>query len=279
MRNVRAWRWLGIPGLLYLAVAGLVAGCQRKLIYHPPHLTAEQLRPYQDRHRLLPWTNAAGARIGWWRPAPSHGPKSEPWLVFHGNAGSAAGRDYIIDPIQAGVGADVYVLEYPGYADRPGNPTEASLVAAGLESLDHISGRSPVVLVGESLGSGVASAVAGAAPDRIRAVLLLVPFRELAEAAASHYPWLPVRWLLRDRFPSHEHLARYPGPVGFVVAEADEVVPADSGRRLHAGFHGPKRLWVLPGESHWQGSNRNPSFYSEFDAWRRSVTPASGRPD
>lgn len=201
--------------------------------------------------------------------------------MFHGNAGSAAGRDYLIDPIQEGVGADVFVLEYPGYADRPGKPTEASLVAAGLEALSRIPDGAPVVLVGESLGSGVASAVAGAAPDRVRAVLLLVPFRELAEAAASHYPWLPVRLLLRDRFASHEHLARHPGPVGFVVAGRDRVVPPESGRALHGGFPGRKRLWEFPGEGHWEGSNRDPAFYSGFDTWRRSFTadsaPSPGR--
>jgi uncharacterized protein len=267
----RIRRWLLAPFAAYLGLAALVAGCQRKLIYHPPRLTAEQLRPYQERHRLQPWTNTAGLRIGWRRPTRTAEPKAGAWLVLHGNAGSAAGREYIFDPIQEAVDAEVFVLEYPGYADRPGKPSQESLVAASLEGLDLIPGREKVTVVGESLGTGVASALAGSRPDRIRGVLLLVPFRELAEAAASHYPWLPVRLLLRDRFPSSEWLTGYHGPLAVVVAGADEVIPPESGRRLFRSYPGPKRLWEFPGENHWEGSNRDAAFYREF--WNWMTTP------
>jgi pimeloyl-ACP methyl ester carboxylesterase len=255
-----------VPLLAYLGIAGLVAVYQRRLIYHPPRLTAEELRPYQERQGLLPWTNAAGLRIGWRRPC-GRAATAGTWLLLHGNAGSAGGLDYIIDPLQEGVPADVHVLEYPGYADRPGRPTQAALLDAASEAFETLAAAGPVTLVGESLGTGPACYLAGRYAGRVRGVLLLVPFRELAEAAASHYPWLPVRLLLRDRFPSHEWLRGYAGPLAAAVAGSDEVVPAESGRRLVADFAGRKRMWDFPGENHWQGSHRPPAFYAEAWAW------------
>jgi uncharacterized protein len=257
---------LAFPVLAYLGIAAFVGINQRHLIYHPPKRTAEQLIAVQQRYHLRPWTNSAGIRIGWWRPA-NGAATAGTWLITHGNAGSAGGRDYIIDPIQRGVAADVYVLEYPGYADRPGEPSQDSLLAAAREAFLTLPDRGPVTVVGESLGTGPACFLAGEFPDRVRGLILLVPYRELAEAAASHYPWLPVRLLLRDRFPAYEWLAKFKGPVAFGVAARDEVIPPDSGRGLYEGYAGRKRLWEFPGEDHWRGSNRPAEFYDEVWRW------------
>ncbi len=266
MKAKRLYALLAIPVLAYVGLAAFIGINQRQLIYHPPKLSATEARAGAEKHALLPWTNSAGVRIGWRRPS-RNASNAGVWLVTHGNSGAAAGRDYILDPIQAGTGAEVYVLEYPGFADRPGKPSQDSLLEAAREAFLALPENRPVTIVGESLGTGPACFLAGEFSDRVRAVVLLVPYRQLADAAASHYPWLPVRFLLRDRFPADEWLARYKGPVAFGVASSDEVIPPESGKQLYDGYAGRKRLWEFAGENHWRGSNRPARFYSEVWNW------------
>lgn len=262
----------------YVAMV-LTVGCvQRKLIYHPPALAPGEQDATVARAGLQSWTNAAGARIGWWRPGSRRSSGSV--LVVHGNAGAAAERSYLLDPIQQATGMDAYVLEYPGFSGRPGKPTQSTLTAAADEGLSILSsaGR-PVFVVGESLGTGVAAHLAGRHPQKVTGVILLTPFNALADAAGYHYPWLPVRWLLLDPYPSEVWLASYPGPVGVVVGTADRVVPAELGRRLYDGYPGRKRLWSFAGEDHWEASHRPPEWWMEaFGFLRGGANPTQPVP-
>jgi pimeloyl-ACP methyl ester carboxylesterase len=119
--------------------------------------------------------------------------------------------------------------------------------------------------MGQSLGSGIASAAVAARPDKIAGLILLTPFDSLAAAAATHYPWFPVRPLLRHRLDSDQNLAGYRGPVAFIVAENDGTIPPKHGERLYHLYTGPKRLWLVPGAGH-----------NDFDAlladWPRIVS-------
>ena len=280
MKSPASGGWAGtfgrIVGGVVFGYAALVltVGCvQRKLIYHPPGLAGGEQDAVVARTRLQPWTNGAGMRIGWWRPGGSSRPGSV--LVVHGNAGAAAERAYLLDPIQQATGLDVFVLEYPGFAGRPGKPSQATLTAAADEGLGILcSSRMPVYVVGESLGTGVAAYLAGHHPENVRGVVLLTPFNSLTAAAGHHYPWLPVRWLLMDPYPSETWLASYPGPVGVVVGTADRVVPADFGQRLFEGYSGRKRLWTFEGEDHWDASHRPAEWWAEaFGFLREGINP------
>ncbi len=258
-------RILRIIALLLAAYVGLVllvALLQRSLIYYPPQIPTAVLAGLAAERQMLPWTNAAGRRIGWQRPA-SIQPSAGAALILHGNAGSAVARDYLADPLQAAWPLDVFILEYPGYADRPGKPSQSTLLAAADEAAELLADRPPLFLIGESLGTGPAAYLAGRLGARVAGVLLLVPYNRLADVAAGHYPWLPVRWLLRDPFPADEWLATYPGPVGFLIAERDQVIPPKLGRALHDGFAGRKQLWVLPEADHEEANDRPPEWWEE----------------
>lgn len=108
----------------------------------------------------------------------------------------------------------------------------------------------PVVVIGESLGSGVAAAAAAQVPERVAGLILFTPWDRLENVAAHHYPWLPVRWLLREHYDSAAHLAGLGKPVWIAVAERDEVVPVELGIALHAGLRGPRQLFVMQGAGH-----------------------------
>jgi len=83
--------------------------------------------------------------------------------------------------------------------------------------------------------------------EQVAALLMITPWDRLENVASHHYPWLPVRWLLRDRYDSVVHLAGFERPVAVVVAAQDDIVPAEFGAALHDALPGPKRLWTVPG--------------------------------
>lgn len=243
-------------------------GCatfQRSLIYYPTTFTPVQVKFMAQSAKLERWCNAAGDPIGMKRLAPVS-PGQGQVLVTYGNGSSAVGCSHYADDIQKLANWDVFILEYPGYADRPGRPTQKTIFSAATEALQLLDSNRPVYLVGESLGTGVAAYLAGTYSNRIAGVVLIAPFTRLADAAAIHYSWLPVHWLLVDRFPSEVFLRQYHGPVGIIVGGCDRVVPEELGRRLYAGYQGPKQLWTFPKDGHGDLFGRLPSVWSQLSA-------------
>lgn len=253
---------LAWPAGAYLALCLLAFVFQRDLMYFPERASETALLVQARRVGLQPWRDGKGALLGWRAPHPKVGAGRV--LAFHGNAGSAVQRAYLARGLQGPEvlpAWDVYILEYPGYGPRPGAPREDRLVAAGLEALDTLvaEGRRPTVLLGESLGSGVAARCAAARPGAVDGLLLVTPLTSMADVAAVHYPFLP-RFLVRDRFDAAGVLGGVRAPLALMVAERDEVIPAALGRRLFEDYAGPKRLWSAPGAGHnsWDASPGNP---------------------
>jgi pimeloyl-ACP methyl ester carboxylesterase len=251
---------------IYGVLVGWVGCVQRKLLYHPMPDPDGRLEARAREVGFGAWTNRMGERIGWMR-ATDRPPAVATVLITHGNAGSAAGRDYLTDPLQGGVAVDVFVLEYPGFGGRRGEPGEAGLVGAMDEAMGLLGDRERLVLVGESLGCAVAGHGAGRWREKVAGVILLTPFNNLTAAARHHYPWLPVGWILRDRYPTDEWLGGYGGPVGVVVGGGDRVVPPGLGRLLHDGYAGRKRIWEIPGQDHWEAVQRPEEWWREAIGW------------
>lgn len=228
-------------------VLGMVYFFQRKLIYFPQILSPESALRQAALRNLEPVRGPGGESLGW--QTPRNAATRHRLLVFHGN-GSLAVFDTRFTRA-APPGWQVVLAEYPGYGTRPGLPTETSIreSASAILQLLERDGL-PVFLAGESLGSGVASWAAGTFPDKISGVILVTPFTRLAAVAALHYPWLPVRLLLQDRFEAEAALHGYRGPVAFVVGGQDEIIPPVIGRELHGSYAGPKLLWEQPGAGH-----------------------------
>jgi fermentation-respiration switch protein FrsA (DUF1100 family) len=174
-------------------------------------------------------------------------------ILFNGNAGHRAFRAPLARRL-ADRGIAVLMLDYRGYGGNPGTPTEAGLTAdarAARRWVDRqIAGRrSRVGYLGESLGTGVAVALAiERQPD---ALILRSPYTSMADVAHYHYPFLPVRWLLRDRYPSEDRMRSLSCPMLIIAAERDSVVPATLARRLFDASPPASRRWfLLPGADH-----------------------------
>ena len=259
--------WLLRAGLVfYLAVCVVVAIFQRRLIYIPPVYASGQVGQMARTAKLERWKNPAGQAIGMKRPSPRQ-PAEGRVLIVYGNGSCATGCAHYADVIQGIAAFDVFILEYPGYADRPGSPNQKSLFRAANEAFQLLATNRPVYLVGESLGTGVAAFLAGTHPDQVAGVVLFAPYNRLADAAQYHYPMLPVDLLLVDRFPSEDYLRNYHGPVGVLVAGQDQVVPEKLGRRLYDGYAGPKRLWEFTGDDHGTILFRLPNVWEQIIAF------------
>ncbi len=160
------------------------------------------------------WRNSAGELVGMKRLSAKQ-PCAGQVLLTYGNGSSAVGCAHYADDIQKSSALDVYILEYPGYEDRPGKPTQWNLFHAVDEAIQLLDTNKPIYLVGESLGTGVASYLAGTYTNRAAGVVLIAPFTSLTGAAKFHFPWLPVSLLLVDRFPSEVYLRNYHGRLEF----------------------------------------------------------------
>ena len=242
----RLWHILRIVLLVWFGLLAFLALFQSSMIYYPSRNDTASLERAANAQGFSPWQDAQGETIGY-RSLPASNDPRPPLavLITHGNAGYAMHRaDYA--PLLRAAAPDravsVYVLEYPGYGARSGDPSQDAFLAAADQALSQIPADIPVVLLGESIGTGVASATASAHPDRIAGLLLLTPFDSLANVAQHHYPLLPVRWIMRDQYPSEEWLKNYRGPVTIVLAANDTIVPARFGQALHDTYPGPKKL-------------------------------------
>jgi hypothetical protein len=231
----------------YVGLCLLVALLQRGLMYFPDRSSEADALRRAGASGLAAWRDEAGQLVGWRRPRPRGGATRV--LLFHGNAGSALDRVAYL-PVLETPDRDVILMEYPGYGMRSGEPSESALVADAIRALGRLKSEGQVLLVGESLGSGVAAQAAAADPEAVKGLLLITPFARMSDVAATHYPYLPVRLILRDRFDSVTALAKYHGPVAVLVAGQDEVVGAAQGRRLAQACAGTAKVWEQPEAGH-----------------------------
>jgi uncharacterized protein len=240
---------LALVAVALLAVAALWAG-QRRLVYltdsRPVPEVTSALGPSAREVTLA--TGDGLALRAWSLPPAGPGP----WLlVFPGNAGHRGDRAGLARRL-AGTGAGVLLVEYRGYGGNPGRPSEAGLRLDALAARSYLvdAGVDParLVYVGESLGAAVAVGLAVRHPPA--GLVLRSPFTSLADVGRRHYPLLPVRLLLRDRFPLLDQVTGVPAPTAVVLGAADDVVPAAQSRAVADAAPGLVRAVSVPGAGH-----------------------------
>ena len=266
------WALLG-----FYLVAGAVVGLnQRWFIYVPPIYTSRQVDRMAQEANLERWTNSAGEFIGMKRPSARQ-PAEGSILILYGNGSCTVNCAHYPDDIQSVAAFDVFILEYPGYADRSGSPSQSSLFQAADEAFQLLATNKPVFVLGESLGSGVAAHLAGIHPGEVAGMILISPYNQLTDVAQYHMPILPVHLMLVDRFPAVDYLRNYHGRIGVVVDGRDQVVPEKFGLRLYNGYAGPKRLWEFPQGGHIEIAEPPAKFWKEVVGFWLAA-PAPGAP-
>jgi len=245
---------------VYTALVGGLYLVQRELIYHPTQSLPSPENSGVPEMKVVRLTTEDGVTLtSWYRP-PQEG---LPTIVyFQGNGGNIAGRGTKVRPyLDAGFG--VLLAGYRGYGGNPGRPSEPGLYADGRAHLDFLNKQNIPpkrwVMYGESLGSGVAVQMAferakddqGQTDGSIGTVILEAPFSSLGDAAQSHYPFFPTRYLVKDRFDSIAKIDKIKAPLFVFNGDRDGVIPPSLGRRLFDAAKDPK-------ESHWiKGGGHN----------------------
>lgn len=163
--------------------------------------------------------------------------------------------------------SSVYLVPYRGYGASEGVPSEEALLSDALAVFDQVKARqqgAPITVIGRSLGSAVASHVASQRP--VAKLVLITPFDSMTSVAKSHYPWLPLRWLMQDRYETAQYLEKYEGPVLIVRAGKDEVIPAESTDRLIASMSRKPQILDLPVATH-NSIDDDPAFGNALSAF------------
>lgn len=236
--------------VVVVVVVTLAYVFQRRLIYLPTGGPVPQAADVLPGARDVRLTTADGLTLGaWFVPATAPG-LGVSVLVANGNGGNRAHRSDLAAGL-ADAGFDVLLFDYRGYGGNPGDPSEDGLaldVRAARDYLVERTRRQRLVYFGDSIGGGVVTELALEHPPD--ALVLRSPFTELADTAAEHYPFLPVRLLLRDRFPVAENVRRIRVPTLVVYGSADSIVPPDQSRAVAGAAAGPVTVVEIHGADH-----------------------------
>lgn len=265
--------------LAYLGVVGMLAWLQRSLMYQGrqgsvPIAAAEEWAPHlRECHVIAPdgitlhgWLSLCDApsEIGRSLPLSTLGSENRLLVVmFAGNAGNRLARVSQLALFNR-LGCDALLVDYRGYAENAGSPSEAALVRDAKAVWDYAVNDlhvppERIVISGESLGGGVATALASEvcqAGQTPAALVLRATFSSMVETAAGIYWWLPVRWVLIDTYRSVERMPHVNCPLLTYHGTADEIIPFSQGRQLFdaapmiAKTGITKRFLEIPGAGH-----------------------------
>jgi uncharacterized protein len=213
--------FLAVAYLSLLVVVGLF---QRRMIFHPSQ---------EQPHSAYAIWETSGTQIGWKNTVelPKH-----IWLFLHGNTGNALTRDYIIGKIPKG--DSLFALEYPGYGVREGTPSMQTVNAAADEAFTILRNKFPgipIIVVGESIGSGPACILSRHA-DPPEKIILAVPFDTFVSVAQDRMPLIPAKWMLVDRWDNIDALRGYKGRLEIFAAADDKVIRVRHARRLYKAY-------------------------------------------
>ncbi|MCO6046795.1 alpha/beta hydrolase [Aeoliella sp. ICT_H6.2] len=240
----RTWRVVRPLLMAYLIVVLIMTFLETWLVYPAPQLSTGNWQPEGFNHQDVWFDSADGTRLHGWlfeHPSPQH-----IVLYCHGNGELVAHNVRLMSRLRDELDATVMVFDYRGYGNSVGKPHEAGVVADGIAAQKHLAEQAGVepdeiVLMGRSLGGGVAAAAA--AKLGAKAVVLQSTFACMVDTAAVHYPWLPVRLVMRNRYDSVARLADYDGPVLQSHGTSDEVIPYSQAQLLFKSVKSDRKLW------------------------------------
>jgi len=244
----------------------LVFFAQDALIFYRQPIAQGRRAEIAARHPAIAdlfLTAADGTRIHAW-----HLKSGAPLVLYFG--GNAEEVSWMIEAAQANApGVSWLLMDYRGYGQSAGAPSENALVEDALALYDHaakLPGTDPkrIFAFGRSLGSGVAVALAAERP--LAGVVLATPFDSLAAVAKRYYWYLPVDWMLKHRFDSAARAPRLKAPLLCLIAERDEVIPAAHAERLFEAWGGAKRKVVLAEAGH-NTTDAHPMFWPAIRAF------------
>jgi len=241
------------------------------LVYPIPPVDRADWNPVGLGQEEVSFESTDGTSLSGWlftHPDPQH-----VVLYCHGNGEQVADNAQLMALLRDELDATVFVFDYRGYGKSQGKPNEAGVVADGMAAQAWLAERAgvatdQVVLIGRSIGGGIA--IAMAAEQGAKALVLQSTFARMVDTAANLYPWLPVRLVMQNRYDSIGRIANYHGPVLQSHGTADQVVPMADGRRLFDAIPTDEKTFL-----EFHGGTHNtpppPEYYDTLRAFLHQV--------
>ena len=256
---------IGAAGLaiLYVAIVALLFFFQSRVVHQPG--SRELISDPEDiglDYEAVHITTADDVRIHGWL-IPASGPRRGVLLFFHGNAGNISHR---LDSIRIfhELGLDTLIIDYRGYGQSEGRPSEQGLYADAKAARAYLRERGyddrEIVYFGRSLGGAVATDLAATIAPA--ALILESTFTSIPDVAADAYPVFPVRLLARLEYPARNNLQDVRAPVLVIHSRDDELIDFDHGKALYEAAPGPKRFLEIEGD-HNSGFLQSRARYTE----------------
>jgi fermentation-respiration switch protein FrsA (DUF1100 family) len=244
-----ALKWLLIAGFgAYAAALLAMLIFQRSLMYFPDLRRHDPVREGLPAAQVIELASSDGVKLLAWYVPPQPGKLLV--LYFQGNAG---GLDLRADRFRklTDDGTGLLALNYRGYGGSSGSPSETGLIADANAAYGFAANKVPpsrIVVFGESLGTGVA--VALASEHEIAGLILDAPFTSTADVGASVYWFAPVRWFMFDQFRSDRRIGKVRAPLLIIHGERDLNVQISFGEKLFAKATEPNRMQRFPEGAH-----------------------------
>lgn len=243
---------LGLLAIIWLALAAFMYSTQGSLLYQPRPVSAmEETQLMNDLPGVEPYlvnTPDGQSLAGWYLPR-KRGRTLAPALVyFGGNAEDAL--DFMKQAANI-PGVSIFAVNYRGYGHSTGTPSEKALKEDALAVHDQAAATvgGLALVMGRSLGAALAAHVA--AYREVAGVILVTPFDSILNVAKDHYPYLPVKWLLKEHYDAVPDAKRAEAPALFFTANQDNIIPPVRGQALYSAWKGTdKRILAIPLAGH-----------------------------
>lgn len=233
---------LGLCLLCFLGMVLYLYLNQRKMLYYPQPLDREWEHVREHAPFEYQFERNGVTLRGWLL-----NPDRSRLLIYYGGNGEEV--SHWIESFKRLEEFAVLLVNYRGYGESEGTPTESDLVGDALDIFDDMKGRfASIVLLGRSLGSGVAVQVA--AQKSVDRLVLVTPYDSIAAVGKGLYPWAPVDLLLKDPFDSLTASTSVEEPALFIIAEVDRIVPHKHAQALYDHWKSPKEWVVIKGSDH-----------------------------
>lgn len=269
-----AWRLVRLVAVAYLLMLLLLLLLENTLIYPAPKHPLGDWEADYFEHEDVWFTSADGTKLHGW--LVEHPQSRAVVLYAHGNGENVAYLGPYLKQLSEELRLTIFAFDYRGYGRSEGSPSEQGILEDAAAAHAWVTKRTglpanQIVLMGRSLGGAVAIDLA--AKYGARGLVVQNTFTSLPDAAAWHYPWAPVRWLMRNRYDSLAKIARYEGPLLASHGTADEVVPLALGQKLFAAAPGRKEFFTIEGRGHNDPEPRE--YYRVLDRWLDSLGDSS----
>ena len=246
---IRIIGWIGVWVIGPLLGSG--CGMDRAFIFFPDRTIVATPDSIGLSYENVFFTTTDGVRLnGWFIPGPD---PSKMVIYFHGNGGNIGHRVEKLRLMHDELGLSIFIFDYRQYGRSGGSVTEEGTYRDAEAALQYVRSRTDllhnrILYFGESLGSAVAVDLALKAPPR--ALILESPLTSIQDVAKAKFPYLPVGFLIRDKYDSLSKIQKIHVPILILHGDRDGIVPFDQGRRLFEAANPPKEFYTIPGADH-----------------------------